>query len=299
MKIFASEKTASMMKKLGMKEGEALEHSWLNKTIANAQKKVEGMHYDARKHLLEYDDVANDQRKVIYQLRDELMGTEDVKERYEAIRDGVISNLFYEHISPKVLESDWDPEGLESLLALNYASDIPIQKSIDAGLDIDQILDILLQGFTTAHSTKEAVIGSENMRTFEKAVMLRALDQHWKDHLAVMDQLRQSVNLRGYGQKNPVQEFKRESFSMFTVLLETINIEMVQALCSLNLEQSIKQPEMNPENLTKKERPPSAQKRMHSARHAVSSGQPVKNLKVGRNDPCPCGSGKKYKQCHG
>ena len=118
MKIFASEKTASMMKKLGMKEGEALEHSWLNKTIANAQKKVEGMHYDARKHLLEYDDVANDQRKVVYQLRDELMGTEDVKERYETIRDGVISDLFFEYISPKVLEADWDVEGLESALAL-------------------------------------------------------------------------------------------------------------------------------------------------------------------------------------
>ena len=135
MKIFASEKTASMMKKLGMKEGEALEHSWLNKTIANAQKKVEGMHYDARKHLLEYDDVANDQRKVVYQLRDELMGTEDVKERYEDIRDGVISDLFFEYISPKVLEADWDVEGLESALALDYASDIPIQKSIDEGLE--------------------------------------------------------------------------------------------------------------------------------------------------------------------
>ena len=134
MKIFASEKTASMMKKLGMKEGEALEHSWLNKTIANAQKKVEGMHYDARKHLLEYDDVANDQRKVVYQLRDELMGTEDVKERYEAIRDGVISDLFFEYISPKVLEADWDVEGLESALALDYSSDIPVQKSIDEGL---------------------------------------------------------------------------------------------------------------------------------------------------------------------
>ena len=236
MKIFASEKTASMMKKLGMKEGEALEHSWLNKTIANAQKKVEGMHYDARKHLLEYDDVANDQRKVVYQLRDELMGTEDVKERYEAIRDGVISDLFYEHISPKVLEADWDPEGLEGALALDYGSDIPIQKSIDAGLDTEQILNMLLKGFAASHATKEAAVGSETMRTFEKAVMLRALDQHWKDHLAVMDQLRQSVNLRGYGQKNPVQEFKRESFSMFTLLLNTINIEMVRALCSLSIE---------------------------------------------------------------
>jgi preprotein translocase subunit SecA len=254
------------------------------------------MHYDARKHLLEYDDVANDQRKVVYQLRDELMGTEDVKDRYEAIREGVISSLVSDYISTTMLEADWDVDSLHNVLIADYATNIPIQEEIDGGADVDEILKLILQGLALAHQVKENAIGSETMRTFEKAVMLRALDQHWKDHLAVMDQLRQSVNLRGYGQKNPVQEFKRESFSMFTVLLETINIEMVQALCSLSLE---KQPETNPENLTKKERPPSVQKKMPSVHRAVSTGQPVKNLKVGRNDPCPCGSGKKYKQCHG
>ena len=298
MKIFASEKTASMMKKLGMKEGEALEHSWLNKTIANAQKKVEGMHYDARKHLLEYDDVANDQRKVVYQLRDELMGTEDVKERYETIRDGVISDLFFEYISPKVLEVDWDVEGLESALALSYSSNIPIQKSIDEGLDVDQILKIILEGFMVAHQAKESAIGGETMRTFEKAVMLRALDHHWKDHLAVMDQLRQSVNLRGYGQKNPVQEYKRESFSMFTVLLDTINIEMVQALCSLNIDQANAQSAPASGELQGQEKTSPVQAKKPIARRSRITSQPSK-LKVGRNDPCPCGSGKKYKQCHG
>jgi len=299
MKIFASEKTASMMKKLGMKEGEALEHSWLNKTIANAQKKVEGMHYDARKHLLEYDDVANDQRKVVYQLRDELMGTEDVKERYETIRDGVISDLFYEHISPKVLEADWDTEGLEKALSLDYGSDVPIQKSIDAGLDIDQILNMLLQLLATSHATKESAVGSETMRTFEKAVMLRALDQHWKDHLAVMDQLRQSVNLRGYGQKNPVQEYKRESFSMFTLLLETINIEMVRALCGLSLEKNNHLVAEDPSELIDKEiANVETQPKKPTPKRPRITRQPSK-LKVGRNDPCPCGSGKKYKQCHG
>jgi len=298
MKIFASEKTASMMKKLGMKEGEALEHSWLNKTIANAQKKVEGMHYDARKHLLEYDDVANDQRKVVYQLRDELMGTEDVKERYETIRDSVISDLFFEHISSKVLEADWSPAELEEALALDFASDIPIQKSINEGLDIDQILNMTLKGFAASHEAKESVIGSETMRTFEKAVMLRALDQHWKDHLAVMDQLRQSVNLRGYGQKNPVQEYKRESFSMFTLLLETINIEMVRALCSLNLEQSKPQDSGDSSDLITQEKASSSQTKAPVTEGLKSVKQPSR-LKVGRNDPCPCGSGKKYKQCHG
>jgi len=298
MKIFASEKTASMMKKLGMKEGEALEHSWLNKTIANAQKKVEGMHYDARKHLLEYDDVANDQRKVVYQLRDELMGTEDVKERYETIRDGVISDLFFEHISPKVLEADWDPEGLEKALSLDYGSDIPIQKSIDAGLDTDQLLNTLLKGFSAAHATKEAAVGSETMRTFEKAVMLRALDQHWKDHLAVMDQLRQSVNLRAHGQKNPVQEYKRESFSMFTILLDTINIEMVRALCSLSIESANAAIAKESNDLRNQEKSISSKPKKPIAQRPKIIRQPSK-LKVGRNDPCPCGSGKKYKQCHG
>jgi len=299
MKIFASEKTASMMKKLGMKEGEALEHSWLNKTIANAQKKVEGMHYDARKHLLEYDDVANDQRKVVYELRDELMGTEDVKDRYEIIRNGVISNLFSEYISLKVPEEDWDIEGLQNELTGFYGTNIPVQKSIDEGLEVSEILEITQQGFSASHDFKEKTLGPETMRTFEKAVMLRALDHHWKDHLAIMDQLRQSVNLRGYGQKNPVQEFKRESFSMFTILLDTINIEIVRALCSVNLEQVKTQSEVSPEALTKKEKSTPIQKRTSVARKIVSPAQPMKNLKVGRNDPCPCGSGKKYKQCHG
>ncbi len=299
MKIFASEKTASMMKKLGMKEGEALEHSWLNKTIANAQKKVEGMHYDARKHLLEYDDVANDQRKVIYQLRDELMGTDDVKERYEIIRDSVISDLFFEHISPKVLEEDWDVEGLHSALILDYGTDIPIQQRIDDGLDVDELLKIVLEGLSLAHEAKENTIGSETMRVFEKAVMLRALDHHWKEHLSVMDHLRQSVNLRGYGQKNPVQEFKRESFSMFTLLLEIINIEMVKALCSVDVGQKNNNPEETPRAENPQSNGVAIQNKSPVVQRSTATRRPAKPKKVGRNDPCPCGSGKKYKRCHG
>ena len=299
MKIFASEKTASMMKKLGMKEGEALEHSWLNKTIANAQKKVEGMHYDARKHLLEYDDVANDQRKVIYQLRDELMGTNDVKERYEIIRDSVIGDLFFEYISPKVLEEDWDVGGLHSALILDYGSDIPIQQRIDDGLDVDELLKIVLEELSLAHEAKENTIGSETMRVFEKAVMLRALDHHWKEHLSVMDHLRQSVNLRGYGQKNPVQEFKRESFSMFTLLLEIINIEMVKALCSVDVGQKNNNPEETPRAENPQSNSVAIQNKSPVVQRSAATRRPVKPKKVGRNDPCPCGSGKKYKHCHG
>jgi preprotein translocase subunit SecA len=297
MKIFASDKTASMMKKLGMKEGEALEHSWLNRTIANAQKKVEGMHYDARKHLLEFDDVANDQRKVIYELRDELMGVEDVKDRFDNIRDRVISNMFSEHISPKTLEEDWDVEGLQNVLEASYGSKVQLKKIIDDGLDVDDLLRLVQKDLTDAHNAKEQLIGAETMRTFEKAVMLRALDHHWKEHLAVMDQLRQSVNLRGYGQKNPVQEFKRESFSMFTTLLDTINIEMVKAVCSLNLEQNIAssgETASSAQKTTNKQKPKNT-----TSQDKATMSQKSKALKVGRNDPCPCGSGKKYKLCHG
>ena len=298
MKIFASEKTASMMKKLGMKEGEALEHSWLNKTISNAQKKVEGMHYDARKHLLEYDDVANDQRKVVYQLRDELMGTEDVKERYEVIREGVITDLFYQYISPQVLEEDWNIEDLHKVLLEEYGTDMPIQKSIDDGSDVDELLKMVLQGMVLTHQVKEDAIGSETMRTFEKAVMLKALDTHWKEHLAVMDQLRQSVNLRGYGQKNPVQEFKRESFEMFTQLLETINIDMVKGICSVSLERTVNKPTPS-ENNQKAEAALINNTKTSETKKSMAKVKKPKQLKVGRNDPCPCGSGKKYKQCHG
>ncbi len=296
MKIFASEKTASMMKKLGMKEGEALEHSWLNRTIENAQRKVEGMHYDARKHLLEYDDVANDQRKVIYQLRDELMGTEDVKGRYNSIREKVIGKLVEEYISPQMLEEDWDKGGLESALKAEYGLYISLQKSIDDGLDVDEILGVVLQGLIDSHDAKEAVVGAETMRTFEKAVMLRALDHYWKEHLAVMDHLRQSVNLRGYAQKNPVQEFKRESFTMFTSLLETINTEMVKALCSVNVDQKMKAAEAN---VNERQTIKAGADQTQNTTKAKPAQLPKKAKKIGRNDPCPCGSGKKYKHCHG
>jgi len=296
MKIFASEKTASMMKKLGMKEGEALEHSWLNRTIENAQRKVEGMHYDARKHLLEYDDVANDQRKVIYQLRDELMGTEDVKGRYNSIREKVIGELFEEYISPQILEEDWDIGGLESALKAEYGLFISLQKSADNGLDVDEILGVVLQGLIDSHDAKEAVVGAETMRTFEKAVMLRALDHYWKEHLAAMDHLRQSVNLRGYAQKNPVQEFKRESFAMFTSLLDTIDTEMVKALCSVNVDQKRESAEVN---VNERQPPKTSVKQAQNITKPKPAQLPKKAKKIGRNDPCPCGSGKKYKRCHG
>ena len=170
---------------------------------------------------------------------------------------------------------------------------------IDKGMDVDEILNMIQSGFASSHEAKEKNLGPDTMRTFEKAVMLRALDHHWKEHLAVMDQLRQSVNLRGYGQKNPVQEYKRESFSMFTDLLETINIEIVKALSSVNLEQVGAQQKQILEERSQDENPQSSQRKAAPPRRANAIQRPKKNVKVGRNDPCPCGSGKKYKQCHG
>jgi preprotein translocase subunit SecA len=180
----------------------------------------------------------------------------------------------------------------------SYGTDIPLKGMIDEGMDVDDILKMIQSGFATSHEAKEKNLGSDTMRTFEKAIMLRALDHHWKEHLAVMDQLRQSVNLRGYGQKNPVQEFKRESFEMFTQLLDTINIEIVKALSSVNLEQvSTQQKEIIEERVQADNPEPPQRKAPPSKRATPQIAK--RNVKVGRNDPCPCGSGKKYKQCHG
>ena len=208
----------------------------------------------------------------------------------------MIRDLFSQHISTQVLEDDWDVEGLGKALVDSYQVDIPLQKMIDEGVDVDVMLEMIQSGFKTAHDAKEKIIGVETMRTFEKAVMLRALDHHWKEHLAVMDQLRQSVNLRGYGQKNPVQEYKRESFDMFTELLDTINVEIVKALSSVNLEQVAPQQK---EILEEREAEKGPKVRLTASPPRSKGQQTKRNLKVGRNDPCPCGSGKKYKHCHG
>ena len=197
-----------------------------------------------------------------------------------------------------MLEDDWDVEGLHNVLKTEYATDVPIQKCIDEGLDVDEILKVVLQGLTASHDVKERVIGNETMRTFEKAVMLRALDHHWKEHLAVMDHLRQSVSLRGHAGKNPVQEYKRESFTMFTSLLETINIEMIKALCSVSIEQN--QSSKGVSTPTEKTQTPQHSPQPRRPVSGLESiQQPKRAKKLGRNDPCPCGSGKKYKYCHG
>ncbi|SMN14790.1 Protein export cytoplasm protein SecA ATPase RNA helicase (TC 3.A.5.1.1) [uncultured Candidatus Thioglobus sp.] len=299
MRIFASDKMAAMMKKLGMEKGEAIEHKMVNRAIENAQRKVEGMNYDARKNLLEYDDVANDQRKVIYSLRDALMSTNDVQERFITIRKSVIGDLFSGYISAGQAEEDWDVESLHNALKADYKAEFPLQQWLDEGVDVDELESRIVEGLSAICDYKEQMTGAESMRGFEKAVMLQTLDHYWKEHLAAMDYLRQSVNLRGYAQKNPTQEYKRESFAMFTELLDTIDIEIVKSLSSVTINKETKATDVEQQDNAGA-----------IAQHEDGADVPIEEIeksvtvkkgkeKVGRNDPCPCGSGKKYKNCHG
>jgi preprotein translocase subunit SecA len=317
MRIFASEKMASMMQRLGMEKGEAIEHKMVNRAIENAQRKVEGMNYDARKHLLEYDDVANDQRKVIYQLRDDLMSVSDVQDRFISIREKVIETLFANYISAELMEEDWDVEGFHNALKADYLADFPLQQWLDEGVNIDELQSRIIQGLSTICDRKEEMVGTEPMREFEKAVMLQTLDHYWKEHLAAMDYLRQSVNLRGYAQKNPTQEYKRESFAMFTSLLDTINIEIVKSLSSVSINENTDASDIEQQNNEGAQATHSVpnEQAIYSSpderiQHQASTNDfeaqatqhntyQRKERKIGRNDPCPCGSGKKYKKCHG
>ena len=302
MRIFASEKMASLMQRLGMEKGESIEHKMVNRAIENAQKKVEGMNYDARKHLLEYDDVSNDQRRVIYGLRDELMSVNDVKDRFVAMRKIVVDNLFSGYISAAQSEEDWDVEGLSNALKSDYAADFPLQEWLDEGVDVDELESRIEQGLEQICNYKEKIVGSEQMRGFEKAVMLQTLDHFWKEHLASMDYLRHSVNLRGYAQKNPSQEYKRESFILFEALLDTINVEIVKALSSVSINPETNANEIEQQNNDEMQ----AQHQGVMAENASADADDNNtqtfqrsNKKIGRNDPCPCGSEKKYKNCHG
>lgn len=317
MRIFASEKMASMMQRLGLEKGEAIEHKMVNRAIENAQRKVEGMNYDARKNVLEYDDVANDQRKVIYQLRDDLMSVSDVQDRFISIREKVIKALFANYISAELMEEDWDVEGFHNALKSDYSADFPLQQWLDEGVDIDELQSRIIQGLSTICDRKEEMLGTEPMREFEKAVMLQTLDHYWKEHLAAMDYLRQSVNLRGYAQKNPTQEYKRESFAMFTSLLDTINIEIVKSLSNVSINENTDSSDIEQQNNEGVQATHSApnEQAIYSSldeqiQHQASTNDfeaqanqqntyQRKEKKIGRNDPCPCGSGKKYKKCHG
>jgi len=297
MRIFASERIGNMMRKLGMEHGEAIEHPWVTKSIENAQRKVEGRNFDMRKQLLEFDDVANDQRKVIYEQRNELMDEPEIAEVITAIRADVVTGLIDQHIPPQSLDEMWDIEGLEERLKGELALDLPIAKWLeeDNKLHEETLREKILESSNTVYAEKEASVGSDVIRQFEKAVMLQSLDSHWKEHLAAMDHLRQGIHLRGYAQKNPKQEYKRESFELFSELLDNLKYDVIGILSKVKI-QAESGVEAVEEQHRKAEETPKAFTH-ESSEQALAA--PEETRRVGRNEPCPCGSGKKYKQCHG
>ncbi|MCY7294241.1 preprotein translocase subunit SecA [Alteromonas sp. a30] len=302
MRIFASERMASMMKRLGMERGEAIEHPWVTKAIENAQRKVEGRNFDIRKQLLEFDDVANDQRKVIYEQRNELLDEGDIKETIEAIRGDVLESVIDQYIPPESLEEMWSLPELEERLKSEFSLDLPIQKWIeeDDKLYEEKLRERIHDELAKAYADKEQQVGEEVLRHFEKAIMLQSLDSHWKEHLAAMDHLRQGIHLRGYAQKNPKQEYKRESFELFSEMLETLKVDVVSILSKVQV-----RAESDVEAVEEKRRQAAEQAPMNFQHEPVTDNTETAQStadqypKVGRNDPCPCGSGKKYKQCHG
>ncbi len=305
MRIFASEKMGNMMKRLGMERGEAIEHPWVTRAIENAQRKVEGRNFDIRKQLLEYDDVANDQRKVIYEQRNELLDEGDISETIAVIREDVVSSVVDEYIPPQSLEEMWDVSGLEERMRADFAVDLPIKTWLenDDKLYEEKLRERILNEVVDAYKQKEAVVGEQVLRQFEKAVMLQNLDSHWKEHLAAMDHLRQGIHLRGYAQKNPKQEYKRESFALFSEMLEALKVEVITILARVKVqaeedvqkvEEQRRQADDVPKNFEHEDATAAPEEASDQVRTQVREG-----AKVGRNDPCPCGSGKKYKQCHG
>ena len=314
MRIFASERVSNLMQKLGMEQGEAIEHPWVTKAIANAQRKVEGRNFDIRKQLLEYDDVANDQRKEIYSLRSELMADEDVADRIVSLREDVVGEVIDGYIPPQSLDEQWDVPGLEEALEHEFGVKCEVGQWLesDDSLHEEPLRERVVREVTGDYEAKEQSAGSEIMRHVEKAIMLQVLDTTWKEHLAAMDYLRQSIGLRGYAQKNPKQEYKREAFEMFHSLIDRFRHEVVTILSKINIRaredvdaveaQRRRRQTMRFEHADAgpmDEETDTAPNPGQGPAAGASSPYVRKGKKVGRNEPCPCGSGKKFKQCHG
>jgi len=304
MRIFASDRVTNMMRKLGMKPGEAIEHPWVTKAIANAQRKVESRNFDIRKQLLEYDDVASDQRRAIYSQRNELLDVSDVSETISSIRDDVFKTTIDSYIPPQSLEEMWDVEGLQERLSNDFDLNLPIKEWLDKEPDLHEetLRDRIMDEAKQQYQRKEEVVGVEMMRNFEKGVMLQTLDSLWKEHLAAMDYLRQGIHLRGYAQKDPKQEYKRESFAMFAAMLESLKYEVISTLSKVQVRMPEEIEQMEEQRRLEAEHLAQQQQLSHvdaETEAAASLSSQTGERKVGRNDLCPCGSGKKYKQCHG
>ncbi|WP_396588788.1 preprotein translocase subunit SecA [Bermanella sp. R86510] len=311
MRIFASDRTRRMMQALGMKDGEAIEHRMVSNAIEKAQRKVEGRNFDMRKQLLEYDNVANDQRRVIYQQRNELLEADTIENTIASIRGDVVNDVVSDYVPPQSMFEQWDVEGLQRAIATEFAQDMPIAKWLEdePSLYEETLRERILKQVADAYAAKEQQVGTEMIREFEKRIMLQILDHQWKDHLATMDHLRQGIHLRGYAQKNPKQEYKRESFELFKQLLHDIKHETIRYLSHVQFvhddevkrmeeraraEAAARTVKYEHETASALAGEEDADKEQEAAKPFVREGK-----KVGRNDPCPCGSGKKYKQCHG
>jgi preprotein translocase subunit SecA len=317
LRIFGGERLGAIMQKLKMPEGEPIEHPIVNRSIAKAQNRVETRNFDIRKQLLEYDDVANDQRRVIYQQRNELLESTDIADTIRSMIGGLIDETVRRYIPPESVEEQWDIPGLEAALASEFQLQAPVGEWLKTQPEMtdDQVRDRLTEAALAQYAAKEAQVGPELMRQFERSLMLQTLDQHWRDHLANLDHLRQGIHLRGYAQKNPKQEYKRESFELFSDMLDRIKQDVVRVVLTVQVR--------TPEDVHVVDEKPAvsnvryqhadydealAEEATADASAAAGAGAGVAvatapfvraGEKVGRNDPCPCGSGKKYKHCHG
>jgi len=290
LRIFASDRVSAIMEKLKMPEGEAIEHSWVTKAIENAQRKVEGRNFDIRKQLLEYDDVANDQRKVIYEQRNELLDSDHTSETIAAMRADVLRELMQGYIPPGSMEDMWDIASLEKILFSDYGLNLSIKAWIDKEpqIDIEDIYERVITLANKQYQEKESLVGKDIIRHFEKTVMLQSIDQHWREHLSSLDHLRQGIHLRSYAQKNPKQEYKKEAFELFGYLLDTVKTEVTRITMVVKIKNEDEVNEIDEKN---KDEVKKSSRKKDDAENALP--------KAGRNDPCPCGSNKKYKQCHG
>jgi preprotein translocase subunit SecA len=304
LRIFAGDRLKTIMDRLKMPEGEAIEHPMVSRSLESAQRKVEGRNFDIRKQLLEYDDVANDQRKVIYAQRNELLETSDISETVTAMRHNVFTDVFRRHVPADSVEEQWDLSALEKELASQFLLAVPVAEWVrsEPTLGDGAILKRIVDQADAVYQAKVELVGAESFHPFERNVMLQSLDSHWREHLAALDHLRQGIHLRGYAQKNPKQEYKREAFELFQTLLDVVRAEVTRLLVTV---------QVRTEDVQETAPPPAAVQNVQyhhddyekALAAAAESSPPLSPVhagrKIGRNDPCPCGSGKKYKQCHG
>jgi preprotein translocase subunit SecA len=308
LRIFAGDRINKIMVMLKMPEGEAIEHSMVTRSIESAQRKVEARNFDIRKQLLEYDDVSNDQRRTIYALRNEILESQDASPRITELRAGVVADLFRAHVPEESVEEQWDIPGLENALKSELGLQLPLRTWLEKEpeLNDETLLNRIVVQAEEAYAGKIPAEIRDQFRQFERYQLLQILDSHWRDHLAALDHLRQGIHLRGYAQKNPKQEYKREAFELFGAMIEAVKLEVIKRLDLLKIADEIPKPDdqLHVENVRLQH--PTADGAGDEEPSPDDGNAPPKqqptvrhNEKVGRNDPCPCGSGKKYKHCHG